>query len=1205
MKRRIEQLVNGIYEYTAPGIIFSSDRIEAEVRCGSKAQQNGSFIPYLHCSECSAGGHYFGNFTLKNSAQKRMKGFLYSSDARVACEPREFSGIETKISFDVDFCGMRPGDVLEGAFTVCSNMGEASLPFRFKAAERRVQMPGGMPVDLEGFAAFAQEDYQKAYALFCTAEFYRMLGEKYPQYEAMYQGIFSQPADLESMEEFLIGTGRKEPVRFQIKGEGCRFVGLSADIQEKVEITRSGWGFQKLEITSDAEFLIPARSQISTEDFLGSSFILEYLIDIRKLHEGSNFGRITVKSSMQTVYYEVTVKKSVSIGEKKLHLQKKQAQRLYTDYIDFRLKRINIHSWIAEAEEAFACYEQAGGSNVLTKLYQAQIYFASDRMQEACTLLENLERKKAFSGNPAAMGYYQYLTTFYNKEPSYIDYVEEKIEELYLKNQEEWVLQWVLLYLKENLIQHPTRKLEAIRRQFIYGCRSRMMYLEAYFVLVKSPLLLKKLDEFEIQVLRFMCRNDLLNREIVMQVADIAGRWKRYDDALYHILCHCHTKYASRSVVNAICSLLIKGHKVGAPYFNWYEKGVAEGLRLTGLYEYYVESMGKERGGLLPQMIRMYFSYDNTTLNYEKKAVLYANIIENRKKDVRSYDSYRPAIEKFMVDQLMTGHISRELACIYQTFLSKNMLNRRMAGNLARSLFTCEIRCESEIASGVAVVHRQLEGIQHVSLTGHTAEVQIYTDDAWIFVIDRKGKWHIGTIPYTVTRLLDSEEMFDVCRELTPDSPGFLLHFCSEAQRKKQICGKHMRDFCGLLEYEDVRKGYKQQIRQDILDYFYENPKDDMLFEYLHVMDLDELIAADKKKTIELMVSEGMCQEAFALVSKYGPEGIGLGALVRLCSRSILEREREENEMLLYLCEYCFRQGKYDETVLSYLLSGYDGPIENMKKLWKAGKKFELDTFLLEEKILIMLLFMRQGLDGTGEIFESYRRRFGKKLLLNGYLNLMSYEYFVKEHQADDQVFDEIARRLEKGLETDMACKLALLKYDSLREPDEKRLKRMQRILGECRNRNLYFAFFQNLPGSLLRSVQLQERSFVEYRTNPGARVMLHYTIENPGGVVMQERTEMMQNVYEGIFVKDFTLFFGEKLIYTVTEELDGRMEKHEGQVLPAAECPENGSGIQGRYPVLNEMCRSLLEHRESRVKAQAKEYLELEKVIEHIFPLS
>ena len=77
MKRRIEELMNGIYEYKTPDLLFSCDEIRAVVKPGEK---------------------FFGSFTIKNKEQKRIQGFLYSSDARVACEPREFSKTLGEIS---------------------------------------------------------------------------------------------------------------------------------------------------------------------------------------------------------------------------------------------------------------------------------------------------------------------------------------------------------------------------------------------------------------------------------------------------------------------------------------------------------------------------------------------------------------------------------------------------------------------------------------------------------------------------------------------------------------------------------------------------------------------------------------------------------------------------------------------------------------------------------------------------------------------------------------------------------------------------------------------------------------------------------------------------------------------------------------------------------------------------------------------------
>lgn len=80
-----------------------------------------------------------------------------------------------------------------------------------------------------------------------------------------------------------------------------------------------------------------------------------------------------------------------------------------------------------------------------------------------------------------------------------------------------------------------------------------------------------------------------------------------------------------------------------------------------GFTEYYIESMEDPIEKPLPQIIRQYFSYNNT-LDYRKKAFVYANVIRNKDKDPKAYQSYRPAMEKFMVDELMLGHINDDLA---------------------------------------------------------------------------------------------------------------------------------------------------------------------------------------------------------------------------------------------------------------------------------------------------------------------------------------------------------------------------------------------------------------------------------------------------------------------------------------------------------------------------------------------------------------
>lgn len=71
-------------------------------------------------------------------------------------------------------------------------------------------------------------------------------------------------------------------------------------------------------------------------------------------------------------------------------------------------------------------------------------------------------------------------------------------------------------------------------------------------------------------------------------------------------------------------------------------------------YEYYIESMEDPIEKPLPQIIRMYFSYNNT-LDYRKKAFVYANVIRNKDKDPKAYQSYRPAMEKLWWTELMSA----------------------------------------------------------------------------------------------------------------------------------------------------------------------------------------------------------------------------------------------------------------------------------------------------------------------------------------------------------------------------------------------------------------------------------------------------------------------------------------------------------------------------------------------------------------------
>ena len=73
---------------------------------------------------------------------------------------------------------------------------------------------------------------------------------------------------------------------------------------------------------------------------------------------------------------------------------------------------------------------------------------------------------------------------------------------------------------------------------------------------------------------------------------------------------------------------------------------------------------------MLPQVIRMYFVYNNT-LSSRKRASVYANVIRNKEVDKATYQSYKKAMEQFALESLEQGKISQDYAAIYQECIEK------------------------------------------------------------------------------------------------------------------------------------------------------------------------------------------------------------------------------------------------------------------------------------------------------------------------------------------------------------------------------------------------------------------------------------------------------------------------------------------------------------------------------------------------------
>ena len=186
MKKRIEQLLNGKFIYEQPGLLFSQDEISVSLKAGDTTKNE----------------IYFGT-----DDNRRISGFVTSSDRRLVPGVDRFSGTTVRMPYGVDAEGMEPGECFEGWLCFTTSIGEYKLPFKVTTKTEEVKSSGGRVSSLDEFIHIAKRDYREAYRIFTEPHFSLILNDQNEKIRALYAGMSRQPVTYQHLEEFLIAVG--------------------------------------------------------------------------------------------------------------------------------------------------------------------------------------------------------------------------------------------------------------------------------------------------------------------------------------------------------------------------------------------------------------------------------------------------------------------------------------------------------------------------------------------------------------------------------------------------------------------------------------------------------------------------------------------------------------------------------------------------------------------------------------------------------------------------------------------------------------------------------------------------------------------------------------------------------------------------------------------------------------------------------------
>ncbi len=1180
MRARIGQIAAGRFNGTKPILAFSEETIDLSVIEGR--------------SEA-------GSFVIESTNQIKICGIVYSTNPRMECLNPHFEGEKVRIRYQFNSKGLTEGDTCEGKFVIVCNQIEYSLSFCARITRLYAEASTGAVKSLDDFTRLAASNWDEAYHLFYNRNFLNTIPYDNVYERLTYEGFACARPSGQNMEEFLIGVNKKQPVSISVDKSEEIFMASKEPQSGCFTITKDNWGYTEIRLRTDCEFIKLSKPVLTLDDFIGKTYLYEYIIDASAMHAGRNFGRIYIDGVYQSFTIDITAgvrDDDGSISDIAVTKDIKECMvGIMELYTSFRLKRIVTGVWANETISILNHLHALVPDEHMYELMKAQAFIINRQRQEAKWILDDFKHSNPDKKAPI-WGYYLYLMTLLEREPSYVDNMTHEVELIFYENPDSVLLFWVLLFLRDQYFDDSAGKLKDIKYWVLRGCSSPYLYIEAYYLISQDPYLIKELSVFELRILSWAVKENALTKELagaIFEAVDLAGG---FDNRVYELLTAAYEICPEAEYVGIICSYLIKGHKNDTCFHKWFELGIENKLRLTGLYEAYLITMDDRQIFPVPKIIQMYFSFDNK-LPYRKLAVLYNNIIAAKETEPEVYHKYRKAMGRFAMDQAQLRHIDDNLAVLYEDMLELGFINEELSAAFSDIIYTHKLIVFDKRIVRAIIYQNEMKEPQIVPVTDQCAYFELFSNDYVILFEDSRGYRYVKSISYRLQRLMDAEKYLDRCISLSPDRPQYIVSHFKHVRDYSDFTKDDLKLFKPVFYSESFSDSYKAVMGYRILKYCQLHDYEDYVRPFLQSINFDTLQKDARKYLIDMLVSNRLYEKAYDMAMEYGIDMLAAASKVVLCENA-LKVQHVDDDFMVQLAISAFKTGKYSDLVLKYLCENYTGPTDELINLWHAADKFSISSMKLDERILEQGIYTQIEPEKISDIFMEYYKRAGNDKLILAYISLVAHGYLHSGGCKADFIFDIIEKRFIGNRTLNDACQLALLKHFAEKmDITQAELEIEDTLLKYYIYNNMYFDFFARLDYRLLEKYFLYDKAFLQYESTPGAHVVLHYSRDEDGE---EFNSEDMVEMYDGIYVKTFVIFFGELIRYYITEEHDNSIEVKESNRLTCNNIP--GDNDHSRYNLINEMIISDTLSDETTLKSNIDEYKRLDAATKQLFKL-
>ena len=294
-----------------------------------------------------------------------------------------------------------------------------------------------------------------------------------------------------------------------------------------------------------------------------------------------------------------------------------------------------------------------------------------------------------------------------------------------------------------------------------------------------------------------------------------------------------------------------------------------------------------------------------------------------------------------------------------------------------------------------------------------------------------------------------------------------------------------------------------------------------------------------------------MFAKAFQAVKLYGFNELDVNELYRLADYGVTDAEGFVNEDLLSICINLYKTGTVNVNILGYLTANFKGSLEELADLFKLAKDRVPDVGQLAENTLAQMMFANTYDEYIYDIFITYYGGRSRGLVVKAFTRLSAHNYLVNDAQVPNFIFDAMFQEVIKGNIDDEISNMALLLYFSkLERFTEVQKKWIEENVEKFVDAGKILPFFKNFASFIRLPQDIFLKTYLVYKSENERQVFALFSFDTGTRSKQKIERRRLEEVVSGVYVLEFVVFHGERLVYSIEDDPNGNAKIVESEVL-------------------------------------------------------